>query len=102
MQMKIPKFQLAHLGSGKQHYQSESIGGRARQRRSLRLFLLQSAHVLFPSSFKRLLIVCVFCAARSAAGLGGLRDIVVLGCVISLTRRSGNATALLGIVVLDY
>lgn len=55
MQMKIPKFQLAHLGC---------------------LFLLQSAHVLFPSSFTRLLRVWVFRAARSAAGSGALLDMM--------------------------
>lgn len=54
MHMKIPKFQLAHRGC---------------------LFLLQSAHVLLPSSFTRFLSVVRFCSARSAAGLGR-RDIV--------------------------
>ena len=43
----------------------------------LRLFLLQSAHNLLDSNFRRLLIVAWFCAARSAAGLGGLRDMVM-------------------------
>lgn len=52
--MKTPKFQDAHRGC---------------------LFLLQSAHVLLPSSFTRFLSVVRFCSARSAAGLGR-RDIV--------------------------
>jgi hypothetical protein len=43
--------------------------------RSIRLFLLQSEHVLLPSSFTRFLSVARFCSARSAAGLGR-RDIV--------------------------
>lgn len=44
-----------------------------------RLFLLQSAQLLFPSSFSKVLIVCWFWAARSAAALGGTRlDIVFL------------------------
>lgn len=37
----------------------------------LRLFLLQSAQLLLPSSLSRVLMVCWFCAARSAAALGG-------------------------------
>lgn len=44
----------------------------------VRLFLLQSAQVLLPSSFSRVLIVCWFCAARSAAGFGTLLDISML------------------------
>lgn len=39
-----------------------------------RLLRLQSAHTLLGSNFRRLLIVCWFCAARSAAGFGGRRD----------------------------
>ena len=35
-----------------------------------RLFLLQSEHVLLPSSLTRFLSVARFCSARSAAGLG--------------------------------
>lgn len=42
-----------------------------------RLLRLQSAHTLLASSFKRLLIVCVFCAARSAAGFAGRRLMAV-------------------------
>ena len=43
----------------------------------VRLFLLQSAQLLFPSSFRSVLIVCWFCAARSAAALGvALLDIM--------------------------
>lgn len=71
MQMKIPRFQLAHLGSK----YSVSLCGPREINSSSRLFLLQSAHVLFPSNFNKLLIVFVFCAARSAAGFGGRRDI---------------------------
>lgn len=78
MQTNMPRFQLAHLGSvisalvwRSLYY--EYVSG------DLRLFLLQSAHVLFPSNFKRFLMVCVFCAARSAAGFGGLRDIFSRG-----------------------
>lgn len=37
----------------------------------LRLFLLQSAQLLLPSSLSRVLMVCWFWAARSAAGFGG-------------------------------
>jgi hypothetical protein len=40
----------------------------------VRLFLLQSAHSLLGSNFKRFLRVCWFWAARSAAGFGGRRD----------------------------
>lgn len=54
MHMKTPRFQLAHRGC---------------------LFLLQSEHVLLPSSLTRFFSVARFCSARSAAGLGR-RDIV--------------------------
>ena len=91
MQMKMPKFQLAHLGSDKGHSQPYDL--KMIIRWHSRLFLLQSAHVLFPSSFKRLLIVCAFCAERSAAGLGALRDMPPVVCNqegqgIGLLRRS--------------
>jgi hypothetical protein len=39
------------------------------------LFRLQSAQILLPSSFSNALIVCWFCAARSAAG-AARRDIL--------------------------
>ena len=71
MHINTPRFQLAHRGSGgilvcvRLH---TCQGG-------IRLFLLQSEHVLFPSSFTRFLSVARFCSARSAAGLGR-RDIV--------------------------
>jgi hypothetical protein len=58
-----------------------AVSIRARLWRSgvrLRLFLLQSEHVLFPSSFTRFLSVARFCSARSAAGLGR-RDMVECG-----------------------
>lgn len=46
-------------------------------RGTVRLFLLQSAQTLLVSSFRRLLMVAVFCAARSAAGFGALLDMAV-------------------------
>ncbi len=62
MQTKIPRFHDAQRGC---------------------LLRLQSAHTEFPLSFKRALRVWVFCAARSAAGLGAaLRDMITL-CVES-------------------
>ena len=54
MQRKTPKFQLAHRGC---------------------LLRLQSAQILLPSSFSNALIVCWFCAARSA-GAATRRDIL--------------------------
>lgn len=56
----------------------------------LRLFLLQSAHTLLDSNFRRLLMVAWFCAARSAAGLGGLRDIIIIICIGVLFRAYCN------------
>lgn len=61
MQMKMPRFQLAHLGC---------------------LFLLQSAQLLFDSNFTRLFRVCWFCAARSAPGFSRLDISVVLQQVL--------------------
>lgn len=55
MQMKTPRFQLAHRGC---------------------LFLLQSAHILLGSNFTSDLSVAWFFAALSAAGFGGRLDIV--------------------------
>jgi hypothetical protein len=49
-----------------------------RNRFRLRLFLLQSEHVLLLSSLTRFLSVARFCSARSAAGLGR-RDMVKCG-----------------------
>jgi hypothetical protein len=57
MQMKMPRFQLAHRGC---------------------LFLLQSAQLLLPSNFNRLLMVAWFCAARASAGFGALRDMLIM------------------------
>lgn len=61
MHIKIPRFQLAHLGS---------------------LFLLQSAHTLFPGNFSSDLMMVWLAAALSAAlaaaGLGR-RDIAEIG-----------------------
>jgi hypothetical protein len=53
MQIKTPKFQLAQRGC---------------------LLRLQSAQILLPSSFNNALMVCWFCAARSA-GAAPRRDI---------------------------
>ncbi len=50
---------------------------RIRSREDSRLALLQSAHTLLGSNFKRLLIVAWFCAARSAPGFGALLDMAV-------------------------
>lgn len=75
MQTKTPRFQEAHRGSA----QAESIRCQAISVGIVnsRLLRLQSAHTLLGSNFKRLLIVCWFWAARSAAGFGGRRDMVV-------------------------
>lgn len=43
----------------------------------VRLFLLQSEHILLGSNFNSDLMVAWFFAARSAAGFGGRLDIVV-------------------------
>ena len=72
MQMKMPKFQLAHRGSAESQNSCDSCPG---QGLDVRLFLLQSAQLLLASSFTRLLSVWRFCSARSAAGLGR-RDMV--------------------------
>lgn len=66
MQMKMPKFQLAHLGC---------------------LFFLQSAQLLLPSNFTKLFSVCWFCAARSALGLGRLDMVVVVRECLQARRR---------------
>ena len=65
MQMKTPRFQLAHRGSTEQLVKALYVISR-----SVRLFRLQSEHVLLPSSFTRFFSVPRFCSARSAAGLG--------------------------------
>jgi hypothetical protein len=70
MQIKTPRFQLAHRGSVAMSAQPLTM-----TRYYLRLFLLQSEHVLLPSSFTRFFRVARFCSARSAAGLGR-RDMV--------------------------
>jgi hypothetical protein len=76
MQMKTPKFQLAHRGSAA----TVSKGAISIEPcKDIRLFLLQSEQVLLPSSFTRFLSVARFCSARSAAGLGR-RDIVGQEC----------------------
>lgn len=52
IQTKTPRFQLAHLGSAELAILWDRVSSE-----DIRLFLLQSAHVLFPSNFRRLLIV---------------------------------------------
>jgi len=85
MQMKTPRFQLAHRGSA-----IVSAGSPARGYHDARLFRLQSEHVLLPSSFTRFLRVARFCSARSAAGLGR-RDMVGCGRVRREWRVVGMA-----------
>jgi hypothetical protein len=51
-----------------------------------RLLRLQSAHTLLGSNFRRFLMVCWFCAARSAAGFGGRRDMAGCGRVAGQLR----------------
>ena len=70
MHMKTPRFQLAHRGSAKVLADAGHSDTRV-----LRLFRLQSEHVLLPSSLTKFFSVARFCSARSAAGLGR-RDIV--------------------------
>ncbi len=77
MQIKIPKFQLAHLGSRKRLDCIRVTLLESSAAVNLRLFFLQSAQLLFPSNFRRLLMVWPFLAARSAAGSGARRDIIV-------------------------
>lgn len=83
MQMKMPKFQLAHRGSTLASEPRSSL----HMRRYIRLLRLQSAQLLLASIFTRLLSVWRFCSARSAAGLGR-RDIVANALVGSRWRRS--------------
>lgn len=88
MQMKTPRFQLAHRGSvvGR-HCQTQDPEQLLREERKqqrercwyvvyVRLFLLQSAHILLGSNFTSDLSVAWFFAALSAAGFGGRLDIV--------------------------
>lgn len=80
MQMKTPRFQLAHRGSvgricqRKKQKRQESTRAMASD---VRLFLLQSAHILLGSNLTSDLSVAEFFAARSAAGFGGRLDIVL-------------------------
>ena len=79
MQTKMPRFQLAHLGSIFKDRSVEFIhGGTRKKKNALRLFLLQSAQLLFDSNFTRLFRVCWFCAARSAPGFCRLDISVVV------------------------
>lgn len=78
--MKTPRFQLAHRGSVELKCQrgAVSVASGHQWQRCVRLFLLQSAHILLGSSLSRDLIVAWFLAARSAAGFGGRLDMFVL------------------------
>lgn len=63
MQTNIPRFQLAHRGSEvRQKVSNLPLPVCSKYNKDiqpyLRLFLLQSAQVLFPSSFNSVLIVC--------------------------------------------
>lgn len=82
MQMKTPRFQLAHRGSVQRRCQRDrllhsSFIALELYLSDVRLFLLQSEHILLGSSFNSDLMVAWFFAARSAAGFGGRLDIVV-------------------------
>lgn len=68
MQMKTPRFQLAHRGC---------------------LFLLQSEHILLGSNFNSDLMVAWFFAARSAAGFGGRLDMVFCCALMDSTDFNG-------------
>lgn len=59
----------------------------------VRLFLLQSAQLLFPSSFRSVLIVCWFCAARSAAAFGVALLDIIFWDVEKPKRGYGDSTA---------
>lgn len=52
----------------------------------VRLFLLQSEHILLGSNFSSDLMVAWFFAARSAAGFGGRLDMVLVLCTGALER----------------
>lgn len=65
MQIKIPRFQLAHRGS---------------------LLRLQSAQTRFPGSFRRFLMTAWFAAALSAAGLSR-RDMTIAGKGFEIEER---------------
>lgn len=58
MQMKTPKFQLAHRGSIEKVSHLNLIDMINCTQEDVRLFRLQSAHVLLASNFRRLLMVC--------------------------------------------
>lgn len=79
MQTKTPRFHEAHLGSarGASQYHAQGVSQSPSVGEGSRLLRLQSAHTLLASNFRRLLIVCVFCAARSAAGFAGRRLMAV-------------------------
>lgn len=92
MQMKMPRFQLAHRGSARKGVLAmrtpsihHCINGTCPIH--VRLFLLQSAQLLFPSNFRRLLIVCALRAVLSAAGSTCLRDISIEVVYMSMGRQ---------------
>lgn len=74
MQTKIPRFQLAHLGSVYELASWLHIC----PKRLVRLFFLQSAQLLFTSSLTRLFSVARFCSTRLSAGFAR-RDMAVVG-----------------------
>lgn len=55
----------------------------------IRLFLLQSEHILLGSNFNSDLMVAWFFAARSAAGFGGRLDMVFLLALMDSTDFNG-------------
>lgn len=57
--------------------------------RDIRLFLLQSEHILLGSNFNSDLMVAWFFAARSAAGFGGRLDMVFLLALMDSTDFNG-------------
>lgn len=91
MQMKTPRFHDAHRGS-------EAIGSQRlpgispveRGFKSVRLFRLQSAQILFASNFRRFLTVCWFWAARSG---GTRRDMAAEG-FLGICDEVGRQTRL--------
>lgn len=56
----------------------------------VRLFLLQSEHILLGSNFNSDLMVAWFFAARSAAGFGGRLDMVSLLCLPGWPRKASK------------
>jgi len=74
MQMKMPRFQLAHLGSVMSHvvslsYHSHDSCTFSNSAKNVRLFFLQSAQLLLPSNLTRLFKVDWFWAVLSGPAL---------------------------------